>query len=114
MKKFRRVKTASAYITIVKNGFAIQLDAEGMGSIINHLKVFSFCNFINSDNVAGITVNMRCKNGASIRLYGCLYFRGVDVASEGINVYKYWLTTFPNDTAGRGYVRKRCRYYFAG
>ena len=100
VKDFRRVKTAGAHVTKVKDALALHRGAKCMGSIIYHLEVMLVSNFLNCVDIARDAKTMGRDDSRYVGSDGGFDFACIDVKAIRFDVDKNRLAPLPYNAAG--------------
>lgn len=94
-------------IACVENALAIHAHAEGMGGIVDDLEAVFIGNGLDAPGIARGAIDMHGHDGGGARGDGGLYFIGIEIARDGVDIHEDGFDAIPPDGVGGGHEAVR-------
>lgn len=96
------METQGGHVALIEDALAIDLDAEGMGGVIDDAQAILVGNGLNLGGAAGLAIHVHGHDGRGARGDGGLDAVGVDAARCRVNIDEHRLDAVPPDRMGGG------------
>lgn len=102
------METQGGHVALVEDALAIDLDAEGMGGVIDDAQAILVGNGLNLGGAAGLAIHVHGHDGRGARGDGSLDAVGVNAARCRVNIDEHRLDAVPPDRMGGGHKAVGC------